>query len=537
MRTTISRPRTLRDLRLATVLPGLALLVVTTFAQDAPPAPTPPVPPPIAERSPTGNRQAPVPGAAEAADRRARAADAAGTGAVLLVLSPTRVDGVPGTNRNPDFEYLSPLGAPEGALLVAAPGRATAEPQAPSAGGADAPPVPAPPAAQAGSDAGSPAIDRLYLPIRSPAMERWTGPEPGPGPETAAAAGFREARAIGQLADDVVAALGDRSTLLVSAGPAAAGGPMLARLLAEVRERLPGRWVRIVDAPGGGRDDLVESLRRALPANVGERTPEDVLAKLPVVDVRSAKSVLAELREVKSAAEIDRVRRATAATVEGHLDAMRAARAGLFEYHLAAILELRCRAGGCARQAYPSIAGSGPNSCILHYDRNTRRLADGDLVVFDAGGEFEGYACDVTRTFPVSGRFTDEQAKVYDAVLEAQTAAIAAVRPGVTLRQVHEVARSVLEKHGLAKWFIHGTCHAVGLEVHDAWRRDAVLRAGCVITVEPGVYDAARNLGVRIEDTVLVTGTGCEVLSSALPKSRAEIEALMREDPPPGLPR
>ena len=102
---------------------------------------------------------------------------------------------------------------------------------------------------------------------------------------------------------------------------------------------------------------------------------------------------------------------------------------------------------------------------------------------------------------------------------------------------LHEVARSVLEKHGLAKWFIHGTCHAVGLEVHDAWRRDAVLRAGCVITVEPGVYDAARNLGVRIEDTVLVTGTGCEVLSSALPKSRAEIEALMREDPPPGLPR
>jgi Xaa-Pro aminopeptidase len=243
------------------------------------------------------------------------------------------------------------------------------------------------------------------------------------------------------------------------------------------------------------------------------------------------------MRQTKSPAEIAKIRRAVAGTVAGHFDALRAARAGLYEYHVAAIVELRCRENGSLRQAYPSIVGSGPWSCILHYDRNTRRMEDGDVVVLDAGGAFEGYASDVTRTFPVSGRFTEEQAKVYDAVLDAQERAIAAVRPGQTLRQVHEVARSALAERGLDKWFIHGTCHSVGLDVHDPWPKDAVLRPGAVITVEPGVYDSARNLGVRIEDTVLVTEKGCEVLSSALPKKREDVERLMREDPPAGLPR
>ena len=451
--------------------------------------------------------------AAEKAARRTAAAAAAGEDAELLVLSPPQVDGVPGSNRNPDFEYLCPASARQAALLVAAPRRATPESE------------------DARSTYG-PATDRLYLPLRNPPMERWTGVEAGPDAETAAANRFADARAIEALAADIAAALDGRTTLYLSPGPAAAGDALLTRLLAEVQGVLPGRTLRVADLAGPGRTEFVAGLEQALAerrsgaGTDGAAAPGAGSATLPV-DVRSARTLLTTLREVKSPTEVDSIRRATEATVLGHLDAMRAARPGVFEYQLAARVEFRCRDAGCARMAYPSIVGSGPNSCVLHYDRNRRQLADGDLVVIDAGGEMDGYATDVTRTFPVSGHFSEEQAQVYDAVLEAQEAAIAVVRPGVTLRQVHEVARAVLARHGLDKWFIHGTCHAVGLEVHDAWRRDAVLRPGCVITVEPGVYDAARSLGVRIEDTVLVTESGCEVLSSALPKRRADVERAM----------
>jgi Xaa-Pro aminopeptidase len=482
-------------------------------AQDAPPPPPRP-----SEERPSETTPAL---AAEKAERRRRAAELAGPDAVLLVLSPPQAGGVPWSNRNADFEYLSPVEAREAAVLVAAGRR----PEAGTDGGAGG-------AAGSATDASSGgAVDRLYVPLRSPATERWTGPEAGPGAETAHDAAFREARALEQLADDLLPLVRARSTLYVSAGPAATGGPALAKVLATVRERLPGRWIRIVDAPGGGKDDLVESIRRALPANLPDGDPAAAVAKLPATDVRSARTLLAELREVKSPAEIERIRRATDATVAGHLAAMRGARPGAWEYQVQAAMEFECRARGCRRQAYPSIVGSGPNSCVLHYDRNRRRLEAGDLVVHDAGGEFEGYACDVTRTFPVSGKFTEEQAKVYDAVLEAQEAAIAAVKPGVTLRQVHEAAVAVLQRHGLAKWFIHGTSHSVGLDVHDPWRANAVLRPGVVLTVEPGVYDPARNLGVRIEDTVVVTETGCEVLSSSLPKRRDEIERLLGDSP------
>lgn len=488
-----------------------------SFGQDAPPPAGPAAGAARAETTAGGD----VRGAStehaesERAERRRRVAAAAGADALVVVFAPALGDAAPGSNRNSDFVYLAPVEAREAALVLGL-GRAPA--------GAPA-------------ETTSEPVDRLYLPVRNPAGERWTGPEPGPGPETAAETGFASAHALDRLADDVAALLRDRRALYVSAGPSVCGGPAFSKWIAQLRERLPGRWVRLVDAPGAGRDDIVESLRRALPARLPDAPPDESIAKLDALDVRSARTLIGTIREVKSASEIASIRRAVAATVAGHADAIRAVRAGLFEYHVAAIVEMRCREGGCRRQAYPSIAGAGPNSCVLHYDRNRRRLEDGDLVVLDAGGEHDGYACDVTRTFPVSGKFTPEQAAAYDAVLEAQVAAIGAVRPGATLRDVHDVARGVLERHGLAKWFIHGTCHAVGLDVHDPWRRDAPLRPGCVLTVEPGMYDPARNLGIRIEDTVLVTESGCEVLSAALPKGRAEIEALAAEDPPPGLPR
>jgi len=466
--------------------------------------------------APSAAEDGPVATSAELRARRDRAAAAAGPDAAVLVLRPSTVDGVPGTERNPDFEYLCSVEARRAALLIAAPA---------ASDGA------------AGSPAADGRIDRLYLPLRNPAGERWTGPEPGPDPATARAEGFDDARSVEQLGEDVAALLRTRTRLYVSFGRRTAGGEELARILSRARDGAPGRWIRIVDLPGGDRDDVADALRRALPSAPSLGPPDAALERLVKVDVLSADSLLGEMREVKSPAELAAIRRATEASLRGHADAMRVARAGLHEYDLAAVVELRCREGGCRRQAYPSIVGAGPNSCVLHYDRNRRRLEDGDLVVLDAGGEYEGYATDVTRTFPVSGTFTEEQAKAYDAVLEAQEAALAAVRPGVTLRQVHEVARSTLERHGLARWFIHGTCHTVGLEVHDSWRRDAVLREGCVITVEPGVYDPSRNLGIRIEDTVVVTADGCENLSASLPKRREDIEALMREEPPAGLPR
>lgn len=289
-----------------------------------------------------------------------------------------------------------------------------------------------------------------------------------------------------------------------------------------------------LDTPGVGPDDVAESVRRALPEKLPrDKAPAETLAALPVLDVRSAGALTAELREVKSPSEIARIRAAVESTALGMVDAIRAAEPGMLEMHVAALVEVRCRLASCARQAYPSIVGSGPNSCVLHYSANTRALADGDLVVMDIGGEFEGYASDVTRTFPANGRFTAEQAAIYDAVLEAQEAGIAAVRPGVTMKQVHAAAAAVLKARGLVQYFPHGTSHSVGLDVHDPFRSDAPLRAGSVLTVEPGVYIPGKALGVRIEDTVLVTESGCEILSAGVPKTREAIEKLMAEDAPP----
>ncbi len=523
---------------------GVLAIVATppAGAQDAGPAPR------EQERSPGEAAVAPpgeTPGAKasaalamECASRRARAAAAAGEDAAILVLLPDAGDGPPGANRNTDFEYLCAIRPRTGAILTAiARTTPTAQP-APSA---------PPPAAGSPATAGEPpaaaappvpdnGADRLYILPRNPAMERWTGPEAGPDAATARAAAFAEVRALDRLADDLAEIVRTRRTLLVSAGPGALSDPWMRKLVAGLRAKLPGRLIRIADGSLATRDDLADAIRAALPASPPPDIPADELvAKLPGTEIRSARRVLTDLRKTKSAAEIALVRQACAATVAGIRDAMRAAAPGLVERDLAAIVELRCRQSGCERQAFPSIAGSGPNSCVLHYDRNGRTLEAGDIVVLDVGGERAGYAADVTRSFPVSGTFSPAQAEVYDAVLAAQEAALAVVRPGVTLGDVHDAAVKSLERAQLRRHFIHQTCHSVGLDVHDPWRRDIVLAPGMIVTVEPGVYDASRAIGVRIEDTVLVTESGYEFLSAGLPRTRSEVEALMREDPPAGL--
>lgn len=271
--------------------------------------------------------------------------------------------------------------------------------------------------------------------------------------------------------------------------------------------------------------------------------------------------LLHDLRLYKSANEIKVMARAGQISAEAHCRAMRRARKGGFEYQLEAELIHTFMENGARSTAYPSIVGSGANACILHYIENSAPLREGDLVLIDAGCELDCYASDITRTFPVSGRFSEPQRALYEVVLEAQYAAIDAVRPGNHWNMPHEAALEVLaqglidlgliegpltqalEQEAYRPFFMHRTGHWLGLDVHDvgdykvgdAWR---VLEPGMVMTVEPGLYVSPgnmdvdpkwRGIGIRIEDDVVVTKEGCRVLSEAVPKNVAEVESLMAD--------
>ncbi len=218
---------------------------------------------------------------------------------------------------------------------------------------------------------------------------------------------------------------------------------------------------------------------------------------------------------------------------------MRLATPGITEYELEAAIEYVFRAEGAERLGFPSIVGAGPNSTVLHYDKSRRRTTDGDVVVVDIGAEWGYYTADVTRTFPVNGRFTDRQRAIYDLVLGAQQAAIDAVRPGVTIGDLTGIARRYIDEHSgdlcgsrsCNRYFIHGLSHWLGMDVHDVGSYGSELAAGMVLTIEPGIYLPDEALGVRIEDDVLVTETGFELRTGDLPRGAAEIEALMREAP------
>jgi Xaa-Pro aminopeptidase len=266
-----------------------------------------------------------------------------------------------------------------------------------------------------------------------------------------------------------------------------------------------------------------------------------------------------ELRLVKSAAELRLLRRAGEITARGHQRAMRYCRPATYEYQLEAeILHEFCSAGA-RHAAYPSIVGSGANACTLHYVDNAAKMRDGELVLIDAGCELDYYAADVSRTFPVNGRFNKEQRALYELVLQAQLAAIAAIAPGNHWNQPHQASVRVitagLVELGLLKgkverlikqeahreFYMHRVGHWLGLDVHDVgdyrvggeWR---LLEPGMVMTVEPGIYVSPgnskvakkwRGIGIRIEDDVIVTASGCEVISCGVPKTVEEIEALM----------
>jgi Xaa-Pro aminopeptidase len=259
----------------------------------------------------------------------------------------------------------------------------------------------------------------------------------------------------------------------------------------------------------------------------------------PLHQRRDAAELVTKLRLKKSAAEVALIRKATEATVAAHRAAWTRMRPGLAEYQIAATMVGTYLELGCERSAYAPIVASGPNSVVLHYSANRRRIEASDLVVMDVGGQYADYTTDVTRTVPASGKFTPRQREIYDIVLAAQKAAISAVKPGMSLlgdssTSLRKIAMDYIDTHGkdlhggsLGKYFIHGLGHFVGLEVHDPGSFDTRLEPGMVITIEPGIYIPGENLGVRIEDTVLVTTNGAEVLSSALPKEAEEIEKLV----------
>lgn len=329
----------------------------------------------------------------------------------------------------------------------------------------------------------------LFLPQRIPANEKWTGRKLGPDdPNAVAATGI--------------------STVM----PAERFESELRALL----ELYPNLYA--LDSAGG-------LLRRLAPA----RTILD--AGLPI----------ARLRMEKSPAEIEAIQHATDASIDAHRAAWKMIQPGDYEYQVAAVMVETYMREGCRRSAYAPIVGSGPNSTILHYSRNSRRMDAGDLLLMDVAGECGNYASDITRTIPVGGKFSPRQREIYDVVLGAQRAAIAAVKPGTTFSKtapgsLYKIAYDYINTHGkdlhgkpLGQYFNHGLSHDVGLDVHDAYDPAEPLKAGMVITIEPGIYIPEENIGIRIEDVVLVTETGARVMSAALPTDPDEIERALAQ--------
>jgi Xaa-Pro aminopeptidase len=343
-----------------------------------------------------------------------------------------------------------------------------------------------------------------------------------------------------------------------SAHPVAALDGEMARLLADAPALYApqGRAAHVaqLDARIKGWLDAVRGQSRS-----GVTAPETLHNVLPLVD---------EMRLIKDADEQATMLRAATISGQAHARAMRASRPGMHEYEIEAELLYEFRRNGAQAPAYNSIVAGGANACVLHYNANNAAIKDGDLVLIDAGCELDGYASDITRTYPVNGRFSAPQRELYELVLAAQAAALQAIRPGQPYQSVHDAAVRVLvrgmldlglldqSKHAsldeaiasksYAQFYMHGTGHWLGMDVHDVGlyrdvhttgKPSRPLEPGMVLTVEPGIYvrpaegvpEQYWNIGIRIEDDVLVTADGYTILSAAAPKTVAEIEQLMRQ--------
>jgi len=315
----------------------------------------------------------------------------------------------------------------------------------------------------------------LFLPNHNPSQEKWTGPKLGAdSPDAGKITGF-----------DHVEVLDDLRSELVRLLPA-----KKATVYTDV----------VADGEISNSAAPLDWLKRANSFPVG-------------VSFQDVRPMLASLRTYKDAGEIERIRHATDASIAAHFAAMRTVRSGVTEREISALMQYEWGKRGCERPAYAPIVGSGFNSTVLHYSDDSGTMQSGDVVVIDAAGEYSMYASDITRTLPVSGKFTARQREIYDIVLGAQQAAIDAFRSGKSsLRKdqpnsIYDVAYNYINSHGkdlhgepLGKYFIHGLSHYVGLNVHDAGDYNVPLGPGAVFTIEPGIYIPEEKLGVRIED-------------------------------------
>ena len=299
---------------------------------------------------------------------------------------------------------------------------------------------------------------------------------------------------------------------------------------------------------------LDELIREAL--SVCYRAPKQSMnAPRHQHDIRPA---LHAMRLIKSEAELDLMQQAADISARAHIRAMQRSQAGVYEYQLQAEIEHEFLQSGAHAPAYASIVGGGSNACILHYTENQDKINNGDLVLIDAGAEFQGYAADITRTFPVNGRFTKAQAELYQLVLDCQLAALGKLKPNNTISQamdaclvimvdglkslglLHGDTRTIIENKDYRQYFMHGLGHWLGLDVHDVGDykqdgADVLLRPGMVMTVEPGLYiapdadvpEAYRGIGIRIEDDIVISESGNRILTDKVPKTIEQIETLM----------
>lgn len=338
----------------------------------------------------------------------------------------------------------------------------------------------------------------LYLPPRNLFEEKWNGPRVGPdSPDASAQTGFAQVRSTKEFKSELDRAL----------------------------KKFPKVYTELTPQPESGEDCF----------------QQDEVAKLkqlaPLANLADVRPLLASMRAVKSPGEIALIRKAVENSVDAQLAAMKAVHPGVSEYETSALMKYEFERRGNEWPSYPPIVGSGLYSTVLHYDADAQQMQSGDLVVMDVAGSYSGYASDMTRTLPVNGHFTPRQREIYEIVREAQAAVLAAARPGATFigkNGLQGIAYDYINTHGkdlhgksLGQYFPHGVGHSVGLNVHDPLDYRAPLEAGMIITDEPGIYIPEEKIGVRIEDMILITADGNEVLTKRLPSDPDEIERIM----------
>ncbi len=273
-------------------------------------------------------------------------------------------------------------------------------------------------------------------------------------------------------------------------------------------------------------------------AQKGSEFAQEILKRFPYLNIQNAYPILRDLRTIKEPGEVQRIKKAIEITHLGIQRLMEVLKPGMKEYQAEAYFDFEIKHAGARDHAFETIAASGVNATILHYVGKQDTIGEDELVLFDLGADYKHYCADITRTLPASGKFTPRQRTLYDIVLKAGEEVIRAMKPGLHFSDLNNIAKRTLtqgcmeigliqKEEEISKYYYHGVSHYLGLDTHDVGDRDRVLEAGMVFTVEPGLYVKEEGIGIRIEDNVLITEEGCEVLSKEIPKKAEEIEAFM----------